>query len=221
MEEKELAAADAATTEEPAAVAEDVTGTEALTEADKKAAKKAKVKQYFSAKKIATMAVMAALAFVISIFDFPLFPQASFLKLDFGNVFILLTGFLFGPIEGVIVCGIKEVIRISMSTTGGVGELANFLMATAYIIIPATVYKFRRRFWVVIPSLIAGVAAMTAMALVCNRYITFPLFMGKGAEGAFKSLWPFIIYFNLAKGAIISVLVCLMYKTLSKLLKMF
>lgn len=186
--------------------------------ADSKSAK-VKIKQFFSAKKIAVMAVFTALAFVVSLFDFPLFPQASFLKLDFGNIFIMLTGFLFGPIEAVIVCVIKELIHIPVGTTGGVGELANILMTVSFVIIPSTVYRFKRKFWVVIPSLIAGVILQTCSALVCNRYITFPLFMGKGAESAFNSFWPIIIYFNLAKGAIISVACCLLYKTVSRLIK--
>lgn len=177
------------------------------------------IRQFFTAKRIATMAIFTALAFVVSLFDFPLFPQASFLKLDFGNVFIMLIGFLFGPVEGVIVCVIKELIHIPVGTTGGVGEFANILMGISYIIIPSTVYRFRKKFWVVIPSLIAGIILMTCMALVCNRYITFPLYMGVGAESAFKSFWTIIIYFNLSKGAIISVIVCLLYKTLSRLLK--
>ncbi len=185
--------------------------------AEKKA--KSRAKEFFSAKKIAVVAVMTALAFVVSLFDFPLFPQASFLKLDFGNVFIMLAGFLYGPVEGFIACVIKELIRIPMGTTGGVGELANICMTTAFIVVPSTVYKFRRRFFVVIPSLIFGIVLQIAASLVCNRYITFPLFMGGGAAAAFKSLWPFIIYFNLAKGAIISVICCLMYKTVSRLVK--
>lgn len=188
-------------------------------ETEKPQQPKKSIKQYFTAKRIATMAIFTALAFVVSLFDFPLFPQASFLKLDFGNVFIMLIGFLFGPVEGIIVCVIKELIHIPVGTTGGVGELANILMCVSFILIPATVYRFKKKFWVVIPSLVAGIVLMTCMALICNRYITFPLYMGAGAENAFKAFWTIIIYFNLSKGAIISVIVCLLYKTLSRLLK--
>lgn len=193
------------------------TPSDGAAQAKKPAGKRAK--EFFSARKIAVIAIMTALSFAVSMLDFPLFPQASFLKLDFGNVFIMVTGFLYGPIEGFVACVIKELLHIPVGTTGGIGELANICMTTAFIIIPSIAYKLKRRFWVVIPSLIAGVALQIAVSLVCNRYITFPLYMGNGAAGAFASLWPFIIYFNLIKGAVISVLCCLMYKTVSRLIK--
>jgi riboflavin transporter FmnP len=91
-------------------------------------------------------------------------------------------------------------------------------MTTAYILIPSTVYYFKKGIKVVIPSLIAGIILQTAMALICNRFITFPLYMGEGAESAFNSLFYIIIYFNLIKGAAISVICILLYKHLSKVL---
>lgn len=185
--------------------------------ADKKS--KVKAREFFSARKVATLAIFTALAFAISLLEFPVFPQASFLELDFSNVFVMLIGFAFGPVEAVIVLVIKELLYIPLGATGGVGELANIFMGCAFVIIPATVYYFKRRFYVVIPSLLAGVVLQTAVALICNRYITFPLFMGSGAKSAFDSLFPFIIYFNLIKGTIISIICIVLYKYLSKALK--
>lgn len=193
--------------------------TETVVEQPNGQSKKEKVKQFFSARKIATLAMFTALAFVVSLLDFPVFPQASFLKLDFSNVFIMLMGFVFGPVEAVIVCVIKELIHIPIGTTGGVGELANILMGTAYVIIPSTVYYFKKGFIIVIPTLIAGTVLQTAVALLCNRYITFPLYMGSAAANAFNSLYTFIIFFNLIKGAVISFICIILYKYLSKALK--
>lgn len=178
-----------------------------------------KVKQFFSARKIATLGVFAALSFAVSLLEFPIFPQAPFLELDFSNLFVMLMGFAFGPVEAFIVLVIKEVLYIPIGATGGVGELANILMGFAYIILPATVYYFKKGIKVVIPTLIAAVVLQTAASLVCNRYITFPLFMGSGAKDAFNELFSFIIFFNLIKGAIISVLCIMLYKYLSKALK--
>ena len=64
------------------------------------------LKSRFTAKRLSLMAVFTALAYVVSLFDFPIFPAAPFLKLDFGNVFILLISFLLGPVEGMIVCAL-------------------------------------------------------------------------------------------------------------------
>ena len=178
-------------------------------------------KKFFTAKKVATMAVFVALAFTVSLFDFPLFPTAPFLKLDFGNVFIMLIAFLFGPVEGSIVCIAKELLHIPFGSTGGVGELANILITLSYIIVPSLVYRVKKGLKVVIPSLLAGVICMCIAALFANRYINFPLYMGDGAQAMFASLWYIIVAFNLVKGAAISVITCLLYKTLSKLYTKF
>ncbi len=174
---------------------------------------------FFSARRVAFMAAFTALAFVVSLLEFPLFPAtpASFLKLDFGNVFVMLIGFLLGPVEGVIVCVLKEVIRIPFGTTGGVGELANMLVTTAYLLLPATVYRFRKGIKTAIVCLVVATLATSVIALAVNRFINFPLYMGDSAEQAFASLWGYIFIFNLIKWVSISVVVCLLYKTLSRI----
>ena len=80
-----------------------------------------KTRKAFSARRAALMAAFVALSYVVSLLDFPIFPAAPFLKLDFGNVFILLISFLLGPVEGVIVCILKELLRTIGSSSAGVG----------------------------------------------------------------------------------------------------
>lgn len=176
-------------------------------------------KQRFSAKRIAMLAVFVALSYVISLFDFPIFPAAPFLKLDFGNVFILLSSLLFGPIEGVIVCGLKEALRMIGSSSGGVGELANMMTTTAYILLPSVVYRFKKGLKVVIPCLIGACFIGTGMALVSNRFINFPLYMGAGAAAVFWEVFWLIVAFNLIKTASVGILTVLLYKRLSNFLK--
>ena len=181
---------------------------------------KKSAKQRFSAKRLAFMAVFVALAFAVSLLDFPLFPALPFLKLDFGNVFILLVGFLLGPVEGIIVCILKELLRALASGSGGVGEIANAITTSAYILLPATVYRYKKGLKVVIPCLVAACFIGTGAALITNRFITFPLFMGAEAGVAlfFEGFW-FIVAFNLIKTASVGVLTMLLYKRLSKVLK--
>ena len=115
---------------------------------------------------------------------------------------------MYGPIAGVIICAVKELIRFAMgSGTGGVGEIANFLVIFSLIIVPTTVYRFKKGLPIVIITLIVGVLLMTGAALISNRFIMFPLYMGEGAENAFNSLWYYIIFFNLIKGVAVSVIV--------------
>ncbi|MBQ9081161.1 MAG: hypothetical protein IJY26_00810, partial [Clostridia bacterium] len=113
------------------------------------------------------------------------------------------------------------LIHIPFGTTGGVGELANILMTTAYLLLPAFIYRFKKGFTVVAFSLILGVIFMVAAGLLVNRYINFPLFYGESAATSFSSLWIFILFFNLIKGVAISLLTCLLYKTVSRLYTKF
>lgn len=179
-----------------------------------------RVATMFSAKRCAVMALFAALSLVVSFFEFPIFPAAGFLMLDFGNSLIMLVGFLLGPIEGLLVCVVKETLRILLKNgTGGVGELANMLVTAAYILLPATVYYFKKGLKVVVPTLIAGCLIATGVALLVNRFVLFPAYMGADGVVAFGSLWVFVLFFNLIKGAANTVLTVVLYKKLSFLFK--
>ncbi len=178
----------------------------------------------FTATRIAYMSLFTALAFAVTFLEFSLFPgtPANFLKLDFANVFFLIEGFIFGPVEAVISILVKELLCLTKTSTGGVGELANFLMSSAYIIIPAIAYRFKKgRGWVALYLLCACVLQVGASMLV-NRYINFPVF-GKFLEmdGAalFASLWGFVLAFNAIKSVLISLVVFIVYKPLSRLIK--
>ena len=173
-------------------------------------------KKRFTAKRLALMAVFVALSYVVSWIEIPIVEP---FKLDFGNVFILLIAFLLGPIEGVIVCALKEALRMIGSSSGGVGELANILMTCSYILLPSIVYRFKKGLKWVIPCLVAACVIATVTALVTNRFINFPLYMGQGAAAAFQELFAVIIVFNLIKTAVVSVLTLLLYKRLSNFLK--
>ena len=183
---------------------------------------KSMLKRHFSATHIAYMALFTALAFVVTFLEFPIFPAADFLKLDFANVFFMIEGFIFGPVEAAVSIGIKELLCLTKSATAGVGEVANFLMSLSYIIFPSILYRFKKGKWWVTLSLIAACLLQIGVSLLVNRYINFPLYGNLfGFDGAeyFKQLWPLVIYFNLIKSVAVSLIVFLIYKPLSRLIK--
>ena len=171
-------------------------------------------------KKLAGTGVVAALAFVVSRLEFPIFPAASFLKLDFSLVFVLLAGFIFGPVSGIGVSAVKELLRFVMgSSTGGVGEVANFIVTLAFIVVPTVIYRYKKGFSTVIITLIIGCVLETAAALIANRFINFPLYMGDKAAEVFASLWQFVLLFNLIKTLAVSLVTIMLYKKVSALIK--
>ena len=171
----------------------------------------------FSAKRVALMAMFVALSYAVSWAEIPFVEP---FKLDFGNVFILLIAFLLGPVEGVIVCVLKESLRAIGSSTGGVGEIANMLVTCSFILFPALLYRYNKGLRLVCTSLAAACAVATLTALLTNRYITFPLYMGtEVGVMMFSQLFGTIVLFNLVKTLSVSILTILLYKRLSNFLK--
>ena len=208
--------------------------TKAAGKAEKEAAEKAnktekkkkrteKTRSDFSKTKIiAGTGIFAALSFVVSFLEFSLFPGtgASFLKLDFSLVFILLAGFMFGPISGFSAAAIKELLRFAAgSATGGVGEIANFIVTAAFIAVPTIVYRHKKGLPTVIITITIGSVLEMAAALFANRFINFPLFMGDKAAESFAALWYFVLLFNFIKCVAISFLTVIAYKKVSFLVK--
>ena len=188
---------------------------------EKAPAERRRGKVYFTASRIAKLALLTALAYVVTFLEFPIFPAAPFLQLDFSNVFVLLGGFLYGPLAAVIISLLKECLSLLDSGTNFVGEIANFLINFAFYIVPTVVYRYKKGLKWVIPMLVIGTILQVAASLPVNRYINFPLFMVDGAASSFAALWWYIILFNLIKGAAVSAVTVLLYKRISWLFKKF
>ena len=176
---------------------------------------------YFTASRIAKLALLTALAYVVTFLEFPLFPAAPFLQLDFSNVFVLLGGFMYGPVAAVVVSAAKELLSLLDTGTGGVGEIANFLLTFSFVIVPTLVYRRKKGIKTVTATLAAGCLLLVAAGLAVNRYINFPLYMGEGAAESFAALWWYIVLFNLIKGVAVSAVTVLLYKRVSRLMKKF
>ena len=186
------------------------------------------MKNVFTTKNVAGMAVFSALSFVVYLLEIPIFAgtPASFLELDLSNVFVMLAGFMYGPIPAIIVTLVKELIHITVGSTGGVGELANFIITSAYVLIPSIVYYHKKGFkWVVI-TLILACLVQTGVSLIVNKFINFPFFMGsvpfvptQTSNSMFDMLWGYILAFNVIKSVIISAVTVLLYKKVSHLFK--
>ena len=179
---------------------------------------------YFTASRIAKIALLSALAYVVTFLEFPVFPAVSFLKLDFANVFILLGGFMYGPVAAVVISAVKELLSLIDTQTIGVGEVANFLLTLSFVLVPTIVYRFKKGLPTVTLTLAAGCVLQIAASLVVNRYINFPLyeaFLPFSAAEAFAQWWWYIILFNLIKCAAVSLVTLLLYKRISWLLNKF
>lgn len=193
---------------------------------------------YFTAKKIAKIAIFSAMSYVLYILNVPLaFLFPSFLKLNISDVPALIGGFSLGPIAGALIVLIKILIKLPFSDTMYVGELSDMLNGMAFVLTASLFYKCHKTKKGALLSLTLGSIASTLTALVCNLLIMIPLYlkvMGFTLE-QIASLCPpsfgvtsdnFYVYyalgavlpFNLLRGLIASVITFLLYKSLSGLI---
>lgn len=186
------------------------------------------MKNTFTTKNIAGMAVFASLSFVLYLIEIPIFAgtPASFLQLDLSNVLVMLGGFMYGPLPAFIITIVKELIHIPIGTTGGVGELANIIITSAFVILPSVVYRYKKGFKVVVITLIMACFIQSGVALLANKFINFPFFMGgapfvpnQTSETMFSMLWGYVLAFNMIKSVVISVITILLYKKVSHFFK--
>ena len=180
---------------------------------------------YFTATRIAYMAVFTALAYILYMpwLEFYIIPAVPFLKVDFSNSFVMIAGFSLGPVAAVVVGVLKEILHaLTFSSTVGIGELANILVMLPYILIPSIVYKWRKGIKSVLILLAIGSVGQTLMSFPVNYLINFPFFLHSWEKGTefFLSVWYWVILFNFVKVVLISIAVLIIYKPLSRLIKL-
>lgn len=183
--------------------------------------------------KMTVTAMLSAVSAVLMFIDFSVPIMPSFIKLDISELPALLASFSLGPVYGVVVCLIKNLVNLARSTTSGVGELCNFLLGAVFVFTAGMVYKkMKSRKGAFVGALI-GALVMAVLSLPLNYYVTYPIYANfipmEGIIGMYqvilpsvKSLWDCLLVFNapftFVKGLIDVGLTFLIYKRLSPIL---
>ena len=128
--------------------------------------------------KIAITAMLSAVATVLMFLEFPIpFLIPSFVEMDFSELPALLASFSLGPVSGVIVCLVKNVIKgLLFSGTGGVGEMCNFLLGICFIIPAGVIYKYKKTRSGALIGALVGAAAMAVCSVPVNYFISYPVY---------------------------------------------
>ncbi len=165
-----------------------------------------------SARTVATLGMLCAIAFVAKLIS-NVFPTVSgFLSFDLKDVVIVIGGFIFGPLTAAVIALIVSVIEmLTISSTGPIGLVMNVLASCSFACVAAVIYKRDHSLKGAILSLAAGVLCMTAVMLLWNWLIT-PLYMKVPREVVVGMLIPVFLPFNLVKGGINATLAMLLYK---------
>lgn len=81
-------------------------------------------------------AVMTAIGTVIYMVfpEIQIIPGVSYMKIDFSDFPAVLTGIVFGPVQGVMVEVVKNIIHLSKTTTVGIGEIMNVIVGSGVVL---------------------------------------------------------------------------------------
>lgn len=188
-------------------------------------------------KDMTKVAMLSVIGFVLMYFQLPLtFVAPPFMKLDISDLPVLMGAFTMGPVYGIIIAGLKNLMHIIFkgTMTAGVGELSNFIISSTFAVVSSYIYRKHRTYKGAVLSMTVGVVAMTILAMTSNYFVVFPLYgkvmpmdaiiaMGSAITPRIKGLFTMMIYsvlpFNLIKGFTTSAVMMLVYKKISPLFK--
>ena len=166
-----------------------------------------------SLRKLVLMAMLAAIAYLLMVAI--RIPVVLFLKYEPKDVVITIGGFLLGPMASLVISGVVSLIEmVSVSETGIIGCLMNFLSTCCFACTAALVYKKKRTITGAIFGLLTGSVLTIGVMLLWNWLIT-PLYMGGTREAVAAMLLPVFLPFNALKVGLNSALVLVLYKPLT------
>ena len=181
---------------------------------------------------ITIIAIFSAISYVLAFLELPAPLAPSFARMDFSNVPALLVSFAIGPVAGMFVELIKNLLQLPSTGTAGIGELANFLMGTAFVMPAGMIYKRHKTKTNAVLGCIAGCIVSGAAAVVLNYFVLLPLYSGFMPIDQILAMYAQILPFintklraclwafpgNVFQCALYSMATMLIYKPLSPIL---
>lgn len=150
--------------------------------------------------------------------DFPVIPIFPWLKIDLSDVPALMGAFAFGPLSGVIIELMKNLLILIVKGTGTafVGELANFLVGVALVWPAAMIYKRNKTKKTAILGMLVGILAMEIVGILANAYLLLPAYgMAMSKAELMQYVTVGLIPFNGIKAILVCGITYVLYKKMS------
>lgn len=192
-------------------------------------------KSRYSVRVMARVASLGAIAAILYYLPgIPVIPPIY--KLDFSTVPVWIAAFLMGPVKGIIVALIKDLIGLIHSSSSGVGEIADFLCACALTVSSAVFYRKWKKPALKVTAMVVGIVFMVLVGAAVNYWLLIPFYvnvqglpldtiieMVAASIPSVDSLPKLVAFatspFNLLKGAILAVITWPIYRKLEKIVK--
>lgn len=193
-------------------------------------------KRKISTRAVVKVGLLSAVAFLLMFVEMPipgLFPD--FLKIDISDIPALIAGLAMGPAAGICVEIVKNFLHtIVATTTGGVGEIANIIVGSAFVVGTSFVYRRKRNFKSLVLGFVCGTVSIAVVGSIVNYFFLLPFYgqlmgmdaiisLGHTVNPNVHNLGTFVLWFiapfNIIKGIMISVLAIPLYKKLERVIK--
>ncbi|EOU1741870.1 ECF transporter S component [Clostridium perfringens] len=164
------------------------------------------------------LSLLSAIAVILMYIDFPVIPIFPWLKIDLSDVPALMGAFAFGPLSGVIIELMKNllILIVKGTGTGFVGELANFLVGVALVWPAALVYKKNKTKKTAILGMVLGVLCIEVVGILANVYLLLPAYgMAMSKAELMQYVTVGLIPFNGIKSILVCGITYALYKKVS------
>ena len=207
--------------------------TQLTVKADSRVARKIMIRR------IASCAILSAMAAILMYLEISptllLLPFPDFLKFDLSEIPVLIGTFALGPVWGVVIELIKNLIHLPASGTMGVGELSNFLTGSIFVLTAGLIYRKVRTKKGAAVSMIIATIVLSAASVPVNYFINLPFYakafnfpleaiiatsakVNPLVKDTVSLLLAVFVPFNLLKGIVVSIVTFFVYKPISKLI---
>ena len=189
--------------------------------------------------KLVIMAMFSAVAAVLMYVEFPItFIAPSFYEMDLSEVPVMIGSFMLGPCAGVIMEAVKVLLKLVLkgTSTAFVGDFANFILGCALVVPASVLYHTKKTKKRAVIGLVTGGIVLIVSGVFLNALYLLPKYsqlygmpvetfinMGAAINPAISNIFTFVILavapFNLIKATVVGVITMLLYKYLSRLIK--
>ncbi|WP_025728593.1 ECF transporter S component [Atopobacter phocae] len=162
-------------------------------------------------------AILGAVAFIVMFFHFPIIPFVPYLKIDFSDTILLLSGLLYGP-QAVLMTGFIRSALHYIQTGGDlgypIGVTASFIASISLLLPVLQATKTELSVKNFVKGSIFGIIILTIVMVILNWFVLTPIYF-KLFNLQIESLKELIVYgivpFNMIKGVLVSIVNLLVY----------
>lgn len=141
-------------------------------------------------KKLATLGMLTALAFVVMYLSKFIPSVNGFLDFDFKDVVLCIGGFIYGPVAAlmmtIIVCLIEMV---TVSHTDIIGCIMNIVATASFVCTACAIYKRHHTMKGAVLGLVTAVLVLVVVMLAWNYFLT-PIYQKIPREAVADMLLP-------------------------------